>query len=815
MVLGLFFASAWSPNWISTRQIGDHLPAPPLFRKAFAINGGIKSAVIKVVGLGDYVLSVNGHRVGDTVFNQPWSQYDKTIYFRSHEVANLLKPGENVFGAMLGNSFWNVDKPVDRYSKGDVYPRFDPTQQFLFAFECDITFRDGHHQVIKSDTTWKTHASPVTFSHIYGGEDYDARLAMLGWDKPGFNDTGWVSSVVGSAPPAKLVKQFWTGIRVKQTFSPVKVIKRAEDRWSFDFGQNCSGMVQIEVTGKAGETITMKPSEVMTKDGDVEQLNLGRQKALMKYTLSGGTTESWHPDFWYHGQQYVEVLGAVPVGQPNPLGLPVLKSIHLLHTRQDCRPIGSFQTSSDLYNRTYNLVDWAMRSNMSHVLTDCPHREKLGWLECSYLLAPTFSYQYDTQAWMEKILADMRDAQIPDGRILTTAPVYLRLGEGNPFAYTVEWGCAGVLLPWHMYEWYGDKQSLARSYASMRAFTAQITAVSPNHIAPGGLGDWYDYGHGKGPGESRYTPQDLSATATYAMCVETLSKSAKVLGNAEDAAKYEELWGQIRTEFLTKFYDAKTKTCVNHGSCQAGNSFALEANLIPTEDRAAVLDNIVKDLESRNYQQTPGDIGHVYFIRALAKAGRSDILHKVYSRTGVGSYGGILAKGLTAMPESWDAMTAGSNSLNHCMLGHINEWFYAYVLGIRQAEDTVGWKKIVIAPEPGKLSSASGSTMSPRGKIGCSWTNSDKGFSMVVIVPKGVAATIRLPKGAPLGCLVKGKKALTEGMTVFQVGEGTFHIEPYHKEMLFIDDDKDKDKDKDKDEKRRKKSKKDEDGDRD
>ena len=111
-------------------------------------------------------------------------------------------------------------------------------------------------------------------------------------------------------------------------------------------------------------------------------------------------------------------------------------------------------------------------------------------------------------------------------------------------------------------------------------------------------------------------------------------------------------------------------------------------------------------MEKRDWQQTPGDVGHVYFIRALAEAGRSDVLHRVYSRTGLGSYGGILAKGLTSLPETWDAMMDGRQSLNHCMLGHVMEWYYGHVGGIRQATNSVGWKEILIAPNPGLLTSA-------------------------------------------------------------------------------------------------------------
>ena len=232
------------------------------------------------------------------------------------------------------------------------------------------------------------------------------------------------------------------------------------------------------------------------------------------------------------------------------------------------------------------------------------------------------------------------------------------------------------------------------------------------------------------------------------MCAEAIAKTADTLGHPEDAARYRAMHGRIKESFLAHFYDPATKTFANNGSVQSGHAMALCADLVPTEDRKAVLDAIVADLKARGYQQTPGDVGHRFFILALAQAGRSDVLHKVYSRTGVGSYGGILAKGLTSLPETWDAITVGSNSLNHCMLGHVQEWFYGWVLGIRQAEGSVGWQKVLLAPEPGELTHAEGETRTPQGEISVSWRQEKNGFRLEATVPPGTKATVSLPVSA-------------------------------------------------------------------
>jgi hypothetical protein len=381
------------------------------------------------------------------------------------------------------------------------------------------------------------------------------------------------------------------------------------------------------------------------------------------------------------------------------------------------------------------------------VLTDCPHREKLGWLESSYLLAPSFLYRYDCRHWFAKICRDIRDAQEPSGQVLTVAPSYPARRFPSAFAWTVEWGAAAVFLPWHHYQWHGDPQILRDNFEMMRRLTDYIQTQCKDGLAPGGLGDWYDYGHGKPPGPSRYTPTQLSATATWGLCALGVSRAAEVLGLPEEATRYRQLHARIAADFQRHFRDPATGKLRHLGSPQCANAMALCAGLLPKSDRSALVEEIVADLQKRGWQQTPGDVGHVYFIRALAEAGRSDVLHRVYSRDGVGSYGGILKKGLTAMPETWDAMMDGSQSLNHCMLGHVVEWYYGYVAGIRQAPGSVGWKRIVIGPNPGALTHAEASLQTPKGRVCSRWRKESGMFRLETEIPAGTSATAVLPSG--------------------------------------------------------------------
>jgi hypothetical protein len=743
-------------QWIAP-QAGLCRPfASPLFRKEFRLAGTPRTAVVRVIGLGDYDLTINGRRMTPTGINQPWSQYDRTLYWSELDAKRLLRPGANCLGVTLGASFWhNPDPPAGRYGKDG--PQRTASEPFLLCAELVVTGQDGKETRIATDRTWRVTPGPVTFSHVYAGEDYDARAELPGWDMPGFDDSAWLPARVAEAPKSEMRKRDGPGFGSFEVSRPTSVRTSPDGPLLYAFPANTSAQLRVRLDGgRPGDRVTVRCGEHRNAEG----------RLFGGYVVECGITTAGKPvdrrwTFFYLGMQFVEVTGAIPEGAPNPDGKPVIRRIELIHVRNGLPQAGTFRCSSDLYNRTHALIDQAMRSNMGWVMTDCPHREKLGWLECAYLLAPSFACRYECKDWFAKIARDIRDAQEPSGMVRTVAPSYPAGRFPGAFDWTVEWGAAAVMLPWIQYQWCGDAAILSDNFGCMRRFVDYVETQARDGIAPGGLGDWYDYGHGHGPGPSRFTPTDLSATATWALCSSTVARAADVLGRKPDAERYRALHARIGAAFARRFIDPVTGRLKTGDSPQCANAMALCADLVPADRRKVMVDEIVADLEKRRWQQTPGDIGHVYLIRALAEAGRSDVLHKVYSRTGTGSYGGIIAKGLTSLPETWDAMMDGYQSLNHCMLGHVIEWFYGYVAGIRQAPGSVGWNEVLIAPQPGPLTSAEATLRTPRGVVACSWRKTDGRFEMVATVPKGVKATAVLPSDKRV-TLRAGKQVVAE-----------------------------------------------------
>jgi len=740
------------PQWIGPPIDGraaDRQPCP-ILRSRFSLSGKPLKGTVRVVGLGHYQLRLNGGQVGESVINQAWSEYNKTLYTQEFDISRLLTKGENVFGVMLGNSFWRVGPPNDsgRYSKTDAMPDFSNGHPYLLWLEARIRLASGVDTVIVSDSLWKWTPGPLTFSHIYAGEDYDARLEPIGWDKPGFDDEKWNQAATFPTPDGKLVPLPGPALREFEVFKAKKIVQPGPGEYTYIFPQNCSALLRFTVTGKSGSRIRFKPCEYMDSTGRVRfTYTWGTNKDIWHdYTLSGRKEESHEILFCYVGCQYVGVTGAVPAGYPNPDGLPVIRKLELVHVRAANRRVGSFLCSSKLQNAAHRLIDWSIRSNMSYVATDCPHREKNGWQEENWHMARAIAYLYDVRDWYRKIMHDVRDTQLPDGHIPTNCPNYL-VGI-PPHGYwneAPEWGISGVLVPWQLYEWYGDTSTLAGSFESMKRYVDYLSSQAKDGLIASNLGDWYDYGHGKGDGPSQWTPTQISATAIWALGARTVANAARVLNRLEDSNHYDSLYSQVKKDFQRHFYDPQTKTVKNGGSCQAGNATALCIGLVPDEDRQGALQAIVDDLERRGWQQTTGEVLHVFLIRALAEGGRGDVLHRVYSREAVGSYGYMVKMGLTTLPESWDAKPGTGNSMNHFMLGQLMEWQFAYVAGIRQQPGSVGWHKILIAPQPGDMKKASVAFDSPAGKIVVNWTCTEKEFHLSATVPPKVEAMAILP----------------------------------------------------------------------
>jgi alpha-L-rhamnosidase len=735
----------------------------PYFRKEFKADKEIVSAYAFISGLGQYEMSVNGKKAGDGFLTPGWTYYDKTILYNVLNITDLLKTGVNTLGVTVGNGFYNINR--ERYTK--MVGAFGMPKLIC---RIKLTYADGTTGDVVSNENWTTSPSPIIFSSIYGGEDYDAQLEQAGWNKPGFNDSKWKKALLVKAPTGQLLADPDYPVAVMDTFRVKSITQPFPLIHMYDFGQNASGVLSLKVRGRKGQTVTLIPAEILNGDKVANQSATGAPFHF-SYTLKGDGVETFTPKFTYYGFRYVQVVGAAPAGKNG--NQPVIEELTSLHIRNSSPQNGSFKCANELFNKIYTLINWAIKSNYQSVVTDCPHREKLSWLEQDYLMGNSIHYNLDNYNLYRKLVLDLIDAQDPKGFVPDIAPEYVKFDGG--FLDSPEWGSSAVILPWQLYNWYGDKDILEKAYPMMKKYVAYLESKSNNHILNYGLGDWFDYGP-RQPGEAQLTPKAVTATAIYYYDVLLLSKMAALLNKPTDAASLTQQALAVKLAFNNKFLN--TTTNVYSTGSQTAMAMPLSVGLVDNRIQAAVRKNLTDSISKYNYALTAGDIGFHFLVDALDKGGYSDIIYQMNNRDDVPGYGYQLKKGATALTESWPALENVSN--NHLMLGHIMEWFYSGLAGIGQEDSSVGFKLLKIRPQPvGDITSASGAFHTPYGWVSTDWKKQGNNFTMTVTIPANSSANVYLPVKTGQTVYINGKKqGLAKGqIPVIKCGSGNYLFE--------------------------------------
>jgi hypothetical protein len=775
----------WSAQWIAATP--DALPGQPvgvandirlpIFRRAFSLPRQPVSAMLFVSGLGQYEFRINGRNITPDVLTPGWTDYGKHILYDTYDVTSMLRRGKNALGVLLGNGMYNALEVKGRYSKfSNSYG-----QPKLIA-ELHLMFSDGSTQTIVTDGSWRTASGPINFSNTYGGEDFDGRLERPGWDQPSFDDPSWTPALVVASPGGALVPDQMPPIRIVKTYKTVSVSHPRPGISVYDLGQNFAGWPEITVDGPAGASVRMLCGELLDKDGLVTQRSANAfadDPALFRYTLRGtGQPESWHPRFSYYGFRYVQVETTSPA--------VAVASLTGDAIRQDDAQTGNFSSSDELLDRIHHLILNALDSNLVSILTDCPHREKLGWLEQTHLFAASLMSNYDVEALYRKMGNDMADSQTESGLVPSIAPEITKFldrnGRSTDFRDSPEWGSAVVLSPWAAYQFYGDPEPLRAHYGSMQRYVAFLEEKSKGHLLDYGLGDWYDIGPGA-PGYSQLTSKTVTATGIFYQDLTTLAKIATILGRSEDARAYTEKADAVRDAFNAALFHADTHSYDRNS--QTANAMPLALGIVPPGARAAVLQSLVDDIQAHGYHVTAGDIGFHYVVRALTDEGRSDVLAKMLAVTTSPSYGYQLAHGATTLTEAWDSNP--NSSQNHFMLGHAEEWFYRGLAGIDFDLSRAPGEQIRIAPyTPGAgvppIREASASMQTTLGLVSSAWTLAGGRVSLGITIPPSSSAVVILPPG--YGHWRESGHRLDQALGVRMLGErklqlvsGSYHLE--------------------------------------
>lgn len=746
----------------------------PLFRKEFSVQGKVKSALLYISGLGQYEASLNGVRLGDNFLAPGWTHYNETALYNTYDLTKALRSGENALGVIVGNGFFNVNK--ERYRKLSVVygmPRM--------ICRLLITYENGKTMNIVSGTDWRTNASPITFTSIYGGEDYDAGKEQTGWDQPGFNATQWKSAMVVKATEKRLLPEEDYPVKVMEVLTVRRITQPQPGVYMYDFGQNASGIIGLKIKGKKGQTVKLIPAE-LTNDKQLANQKATGSPYYFTYTLKGDGIETWQPRFTYYGFRYVQVEGAVPDTAAHTGDVPQLLSLDLLHTRNAAPVNGTFSCSNDLLNRIHTLILWAIKSNMQSVLTDCPHREKLSWLEQDYLMGNAIQYSYDIDLLYRKLVRDMKEAQTGEGLVPDIAPEFVYFDDhGFGFRDSPEWGSAGVIVPWLLYRWYGDKTVISEAYPMVKKYVAYLGGKAQGHILSYGLGDWFDNGPQR-PGVAQLTPKGVTATAIYYYDLMLAANMADLLNKTAEAEQFRIQADKVKQAFNREYFNASAK--VYSTGSQTAMAMPLCVGLVDEQYRQAVFNNMVDSIRQQGNQLTAGDIGFHFLVQALQEGSASDLLYEMNNRSDVPGYGFQLAKGATTLTESWAALEQVSN--NHLMLGHLMEWFYTGLGGITQEAGSVGYKQLQISPElVGDITWVKTSYNTPYGTVRSEWEKKDGKLLFHVSIPPNSSAIVKLPASKEKGITAGGKPlsgqdlSFEKGRVIMHLGSGDYEFSSF------------------------------------
>ncbi len=770
--MGLLGQKDWgAARWIT--DAGSERLENTLMRREFTVRPGLRRALVHVSGLGHYELFLNGAKAGVDVLSPGWTDYRDTVLYDTRDVTALLREGANAAGLSLGNGMLHVERPEGRFAK--FKGSFGPQRAIL---RLRLEYADGGVDTLVSDEAWKTHPGPITFSSIYGGEDFDARRIPAGWDRPGFSDVGWTPAAFYTGESGTLRGM----TRAPEPVAPIEtrpVASRRELKPGvelYDFGQNVSFMPRLRVSGPAGSTVKLTAGEVLNDDGTINRSTMGgahRGSAWWSYTKAGDGDESWFPQFYYLGSRYlyVELLPA-----SEGAASPKIESLEQVVVHSTAEPAGRFASSDPTLNRIRDLVRWAQRSNMVSILTDCPHREKLGWLEQNHLNGPALRYEWSLDRLAAKNVHDMAEAQTPEGLIPNIAPEYTVFK--NTYRAAAEWGASFILVPWQQYLFTGDDSLLREQYPAMARYFAYLESRAAGGLLQEGLGDWYDVTLEK-PGRANLTPPAITATAHFYQDAEILAKIAEHLGRADDAKAYRARAAEIRDVFNREFYKPDAPELYGTGS-QTSLALPLAFGLAAPEARDRVLAALLREIETRGHFSS-GAIGTRYLFRTLTDAGRSELIYRTITNPEIPGYARQLQLGATSLAESWGAWTGASQ--NHFFLGFVTEWLYRDLAGIAPDEAAPGFKHTIIRPHPVPgLEWAEAEHDSAHGRVAVRWEQRDGCFRLVATVPANTTATVYLParEGAEVkiadlnGVTPRGRVG---DRVVYDVGSGRYEFE--------------------------------------
>lgn len=722
--------SDWVAKWITDGNDKEFEPAP-MFRKTFDLNKKIISARAYVTAAGYYELFLNGKRVGDHYLDPGYTVFDKRILYSTYDITDLLVDGQNAVAGVLGNGWYNCQSK-STWDFDKAYWRNRPR----IICELRVVYEDGTSDIIVTDGSWKTATGPYTYNNLYSGDKYDARLEEAEWNNINFDDSKWAAAEEVESPTLLLKAQQMPPIRITKEFNPVSMKSFGDTVYVFDMGENFTGFCRLTVKGESGTTFRLQHGELLKQNGRLEPGNIDVYYHPVKkdevfqtdiFTLRGlHTEEVFTPQFTYHGFRYVEVK----IDRPVKLAESNIKGL-FVHT--DVKPVGSFSCSNELFNKIWKATMQSYLSNLHSIPTDCPQREKNGWVEDACIAMDLALLNYDGITFYEKWLTDFSDSQRADGNVPGIAPT---ASWGYEDWIGPVWGTSLFIMPNTLYNYYGDKRAIENLYPAMERYMTYLRTREKEGMLTYGIGDWVYY--------KTYTSETYTSTLHYYIGNKLMSRFAKLLG--KDAKPYETKADELKKLINEKFFDAEKGTYA--GGTQAAQAVALYDGIVPEGKEELVAKVLNDSVVANNYFLDYGLLGSKTVPRMLTKYGYVETAYKMANKTEAPSWGYWIEQGYTTLPETWTLSPEFRDaSLNHVFMGDISAWMTNDIAGINYDEQNPGFRNIIIRPHFIKdLQWAKAEYNSISGLIKSEWKRNGDNILLTVHIPLGAKATIYADK---------------------------------------------------------------------
>ena len=712
----------------------DRPGQPTLLRTEFEVADDLTRGTLYATARGAYQVEVNAIAVDAEILKPGWTPFNQRLVHETTDVTGLLTTGRNALGVVLAAGWY-----AESYGFGGE-DRYVYGEQPSFAGQLLLEYADGTATWVASAADWQACGEgPWVSSGIYAGETYDAGRRPAGWSEPGFHSHGWSAPTVHPAGPLP-TPNIGPAVRATARVPVKEVITSPSGRTLLDFGQNLVGRLEIRVGGPAGHTVTLRHAEVL-EQGELSTRPLRRAAATDRYTLGGTGVETWQPSFTFHGFRYAEVENWPGEFHPSDVEAVVVGS--------DLVRTGWFECSDDLVNQLHSNVVWGMRGNFLYLPTDCPQRdERLGWTGDIQVFAPTASYLFDCNGFLASWLVDLAVEQSLAGGVPFVVPDVLD-SASTPAA---AWGDAATVVPWVLYQRFGDLDVLGIQYPSMKAWVDQILALAgERNLWEGGFqfGDWLDPdAPPEQPGKAK-TDADLIASAYLYRSTDLLVRAAETLGFVADADHYRARAEGVRAAWLAEYVTPQGRVL---SDSQTAYSLAVEFGLVTDPELRNRMGNRLSQLVRRNgYRIGTGFVGTSLVADALTHAGHLHEAGRLLFQTECPSWLYPVTMGATTVWERWDSMLPDGTvnpgemtSFNHYAFGAIADWLHRVVGGL--APSTPGYRCLEVAPRPlPGLDWARTRHETPYGTASVAWRREGAGLTVHATVLANATAVVRLP----------------------------------------------------------------------